>query len=81
MRTFALFAGLLCCSGVIVDAFQTIILPRRPVGRFRITRFFYRLTWKPWVWLAKRVKDDRKRDQLYSVFGRCLCSSSWCCGP
>ncbi len=69
MRTVALFAGLFCCGGVMLDAFQTIILPRRPVGRFRITRFFYRATWKPWVWIAKHMKDDRKRDQFYSVFG------------
>ncbi len=69
MREVALFAGLLCCGGVMLDAFQTIILPRRPRGRFRITRFFYRMTWKPWVWVAKRMTDERKRDQFYSVFG------------
>ena len=69
MRAIALLAGLLCCGGVMLDAFQTIILPRRPVGRFRITRFFYRITWKPWVWLAKRTSGDRQRDQFFSVFG------------
>lgn len=69
MRVIAMLAGLLCCGGVMLDAFQTIILPRRPTGRFRITRFFYRLTWKPWVCCAKRMQDDRRRDQFYSVFG------------
>ena len=69
MREVALFAGLLCCGGVMLDAFQTIILPRRPVRQLRITSFFYRMTWKPWAWVAKRIKDDRKRDQFYSVFG------------
>ncbi len=69
MRGIALLAGLLCCGGVMLDAFQTIILPRRPVGRFRITRFFYRITWKPWVWLAKHTSGDRQRDQFFSVFG------------
>jgi hypothetical protein len=31
----------------LLDAFQTIILPRRPVGRFRITRLFFLATWGP----------------------------------
>lgn len=68
MHVVALISGLLCCGGVMLDAFQTIILPRRPVGRFRITRFFYKTSWRPWVWCAKRLKQDRKRDQLYSIF-------------
>ena len=35
------------CSScvVLLDAFQTIILPRRPVGRLRITRMFFLATW------------------------------------
>ena len=33
----ALFFGFFCCFGVYLDAFQTIILPRRPTGRLRIT--------------------------------------------
>lgn len=69
MRVVALIAGLLCCGGVMLDAFQTIILPRRPTGRFRITRFFYLVTWKPWVWMAKWMKTGRTREQIYSVFG------------
>ena len=69
MRIVALILGLLCCAGVMLDAFQTIILPRRPTGRFRITRFFYRVTWRPWVWVAARLKEERARDQMYSVFG------------
>ena len=49
MHTAALIGGLICCLGVVLDAFQTIILPRRPTGRLRITRVFYIATWKPWV--------------------------------
>jgi hypothetical protein len=69
MRTAALLAGLLLCLSVFVDAFQTIILPRRPVGRLRITRFFYILTWAPWAALARHTRNPKLREQFYSVYG------------
>src|SRR5580698_11241577 len=69
MRIFALFLGLVFILGVVLDAFQTIILPRRPAGRFRITRIFYIATWAPWVVVAERVKNPKVRDQVYSIYG------------
>ena len=69
MRIAALIAGLLCCMGAVLDAFQTIILPRRPVGRFRITKFFYILTWTPWAALARRTRNPKTREQFYSMYG------------
>ncbi len=69
MNVLALIAGLFFCGGVMLDAFQTIILPRRPTGRLRLTRLFYAATWRPWVWLAQRTGSKRAREQMYSVFG------------
>ena len=69
MRIAALIVGLLFCLGVVLDAFQTIILPRRPVGRFRITKFFYLLTWSPWASIARHTRDPKVREQLYSWYG------------
>jgi hypothetical protein len=69
LRLAALFAGLFCTFGVALDAFQTIILPRRPAGRFRITRLFYLATWHPWVAAAERLGDRKVRDQVYSIYG------------
>ena len=69
MSVASLILGLLCCFGVILDAFQTIILPRRPKGRLRITRLFYLGAWTPWVWMAERIEDRKVREQAYSVFG------------
>jgi len=69
MHGLALVFGLIFCSGVFLDAFQTIILPRRPTGRFRITRFFYIATWRPWVWMAERIENRKVREQAYSIFG------------
>jgi hypothetical protein len=69
MRFLALILGLFFLLGVALDAFQTIILPRRPSGQLRITRVFYIMTWTPWVALAEHVKNRKLRDQIYSIFG------------
>ena len=62
--------GLLLLMGAVLDAFQTIILPRRPTGRWRVTRVFYVLTWAPWSWMARKFCHSPKlREQLYSVYG------------
>ena len=69
MRVAALIAGLLFCLSAVLDAFQTIILPRRPVGRLRITKLFYVLTWTPWSWIARHIRNPKVREQFYSMFG------------
>ncbi len=69
MHIIAFIFGFMLCLSVVIDAFQTIILPRRPKSRFRLTRFFYLLTWRPWVALAESFQQKRVRDQLYSIFG------------
>ncbi|MDR3742556.1 MAG: potassium channel family protein [Terracidiphilus sp.] len=69
MSTLTWIAGAAALLVVLFDAFQTIILPRRAVGRFRITRLFYALTWRPWVTAVGLLGDVRKRETLYSYYG------------
>jgi hypothetical protein len=69
MHGAAMFFGCVFLTGVLLDAFQTIILPRRPVGRLRITRLFFIATWRPWRWFASRWAKARTREQLYSFYG------------
>jgi hypothetical protein len=69
MRIFTLIAGIVCLFSVLLDAFQTIILPRRASGRFRLTRLFYIATWKPWVFFTKLLHDPRKRESSFSYYG------------
>ena len=57
MRIFTFIAGVVCLFAALFDAFQTIILPRRATGRFRLTRIFYITTWRPWVFFTKRIRD------------------------
>ena len=69
MQIAAFVAGIACLFAVLLDAFQTIILPRRATGRFRLTRLFYIATWKPWVFATKRIRDLRKRETSFSYYG------------
>lgn len=69
MQIVTLLAGIGCIISVLLDAFKTIILPRRATGRFRITRIFYLLTWKPWVFLTSLLHDPRKRESVFSYYG------------
>ena len=69
MRALALVAGILCLSIVLFDAFQTIILPRRATGRFRLTRLFYIATWYPWRFFARRLSNPRRREMLLGYYG------------
>jgi hypothetical protein len=69
LHVVAFIAGLFCCLSVALDAFQTIILPRRPTGRFEITRIFLIATWAPWVAMAEHARSNKIREQIYSVYG------------
>jgi hypothetical protein len=69
VRILASIAGVVCLLIVFVDAFQTIILPRRATGRFRLTRIFYIATWTPWRFLARRLRNPRRRETAFSFYG------------
>jgi hypothetical protein len=69
VHPFRLILGIACLVSALLDAFETVILPRRATGRFRLTRLFYILTWRPWRWVARRVRNDRKRETMLSFYG------------
>jgi hypothetical protein len=69
MRVVPLIAGILILFTILFDAFQTIILPRRATGRFRITRVFYIFTWRPWSFFASRIRHPRRRETVFSYYG------------
>ena len=69
MRTLTMIVGILCVVVVLLDAFQTVILPRRAAGRLRLTRIFYIATWVPWRFVAVRMHHPRKRETALSFYG------------
>jgi len=64
-----LILGIACIFSGLLDAFETVILPRRANGRFRLTRLFYIITWRPWRWVARRVHHAKKQETMLSFYG------------
>ena len=54
---------------VVLDAFETIVLPRRVTRRFRVTKMFYQATWRPWSAIARRMRGKKRRESFLSFFG------------
>jgi hypothetical protein len=69
MRLFLLILGVTLLGAVLLDAFQTIILPRRPVARLRLTRLFFLATWLPWKSVVGKLPGARRREQYFSIYG------------
>src|SRR5579864_2046563 len=68
LDALAIMAGIIMILAVLWETFETIVLPRRVTRQFRMTRLFYRWSWKPWTMIASR-RLDRKRDSLLSYYG------------
>ena len=62
-------AGLALIIVVLWEGFETVVLPRRVTRRFRLTRFFYRRTWRPWVAMVNAFVPARRRETWLSYFG------------
>jgi hypothetical protein len=69
MRILAFVAGVACVFIVLLDAFQTIILPRRATGHLRLTRVFYIASWRPWAFFTRRLRNPRRRETVLSFYG------------
>jgi hypothetical protein len=69
MLTFATIAGIVAILAVLLDAFETVVLPRRVRRKFRITVWFYRNTWKPWHKITSLIKSPGRRENFLGYFG------------
>ncbi len=69
MQILGLVLGAALLAVTLLDAFQTIILTRRAVGRFRLTRLFYVLTWTPWKFCSNLIRDPKRRETAFSFYG------------
>jgi hypothetical protein len=69
MLIFATIAGIAIILAVLLDAFETVVLPRRVRRKFRITVWFYRNTWKPWHKITNLIKSPGRRENFLGYFG------------
>ena len=54
---------------VLLDAFETVVLPRRVLRNFKLTAYFYRRTWIPWRGIAKRISKASRQQNFLGYFG------------
>jgi hypothetical protein len=69
MMIFLAIVGVLIIFLVLLDAFETIVLPRRVTRHFRLTAWFYRRTWVPWLRVARKITSPNRRETFLSYFG------------
>jgi ion channel len=84
MRTAAIIAGTIVVFTVLLDAFETVVLPRR-VRRthLRISNWFYRLTWPPFAKLVSHIDSQTRRETFLGYFGplsMIALLGLWACG-
>jgi hypothetical protein len=68
MPTVASLGGVFVLFAVLLDAFETVVLPRRVRRHFRITSWFYRRSWRPWAKFAQLIKSQTRRETVLGYF-------------
>jgi hypothetical protein len=61
--------GFLILVLVLLDAFETIVLPRKVQRAFRLTSWFYRHTWIPWARVSRLIRSHAWRENFLGYFG------------
>src|SRR5438105_14484018 len=69
MRSLIAAAGALWIAVIMWDAFEAIVLPRRVTRRLRPARMFYRVTWRVWSAVPRRMRPGGRRETFLSFYG------------
>jgi hypothetical protein len=69
MKILAGVGGTLLILMILLDAFESIILPRRVMRRWRFARLFYRRSWRVWAAIARRIQAPKLRESYLSFYG------------
>ncbi len=65
----AIILGCVIIVAVLLDAFETVVLPRRVTRQFKLTAWFYRRTWIPWRNIAGRIRTFSRQQNFLGYFG------------
>jgi len=69
LHILSIVAGLVVLWAVLLDALETVVLPRRVNRVFRLTAWYYRATWRPWAGMTRRIKSQGRREAVLGYFG------------
>ncbi len=65
----AITSGVAIIWVVLLDAFETVVLPRRVMRNFKLTAYFYRRTWIPWRRIASHIRTTSRQQNFLGYFG------------
>jgi voltage-gated potassium channel Kch len=69
MAVMMSLVGIVLILVMLLDAFETMLLPRRVKRQFRLARLYYLHSWTPWAALAGLIRSGKRRHTFLSVFG------------
>ncbi len=69
MKILVLVGSLCLIVVVLVEGFETMVLPRRVTRSLRLTRLFYRSSWTLWRAVGLRLAPGKGREYFLSIFG------------
>src|SRR6516164_8384332 len=69
MLIFCALASAALILWILFEAFETMVLPRRVMRKFRYNRLFYRFNWPVWSLLANCFRTPKRRETFLSLFG------------
>jgi hypothetical protein len=65
----AAVGGILLIFFMLIDVFETMVLPRRITRRYRVARLAYLVSWWPWRFIARRLVIEEQRETFLSFYG------------
>jgi hypothetical protein len=70
MHWWASIVGTALIFVILMDAFETVVLPRRIKRNFfRVSTRFYRKTWGLWMRVARHIKSANRREGFLAYYG------------
>ncbi|MGO9863098.1 MAG: potassium channel family protein [Terriglobales bacterium] len=69
MHWWASIAGTVLIFIILMDAFETVVLPRRIKRSIRIASWFYKKSWRFWTRTGRHIKSANRREGFLAYFG------------
>jgi hypothetical protein len=73
-------AGIGLITFILVDAFETVVLPRRVTRPVRLARFLYWLVWRPWSAIGRRMRNPQGFLAYYGPLSLIMLIVFWAIG-
>jgi len=69
MHWWVAIAGVVLIFAILLDAFETVVLPRKIRRSLRIASLFYRKTWRLWTGIGRHIQPLNRREGFLAYYG------------